>query len=146
AEAKRLALEMNRSPGVPRYIMTDETKLRQMLVNLIGNAIKFTEKGGIVVRLLVRPEGAIEQRLVIEVEDTGPGISEHELKDLFRPFAQTRVGIEARGGTGLGLALSREFARLMGGDVTVESRVGKGSVFRVDIPLELAPPPSASRP
>ncbi len=82
----------------------------------------------------------------MEIEDTGPGIApDGEIGGLFQPFVQSRVGIEAQGGTGLGLALSREFARLMGGDITVESTVGAvDNVFRVDVPLELDADPSPS--
>jgi PAS domain S-box-containing protein len=146
ADAKRLAFTIERTPDVPRYIVGDEGKLRQVLVNLLGNATKFTERGGVGVRLSLR-HGENGDRLLVEIEDSGPGIAADEIGGLFQPFAQTRVGVEASGGTGLGLALSREFARLMGGDVTVESRPGIGSVFRVEIPIELASPASpASQP
>ena len=141
ADAKGLAFEIGRSPEVPRYLLGDEGKLRQVLVNLLGNAVKFTEKGAVAARLSVRREEAGD-RLVAAIEDTGPGISPEEIAGLFQPFAQARAGLEARSGTGLGLALSRQFARLMGGDVTVESRVGEGSVFRFEIPLEAASPAS----
>jgi signal transduction histidine kinase len=144
ADEKRLSFEINRAPEVPRYLMGDAGKLRQVLVNLLGNAVKFTRAGGVLARLLVRSLGA-SSWLVIEIEDTGPGIAADEVAGLFQPFAQARVGVEMRGGTGLGLALSREFARLMGGDVTVESKVGKGSLFRFEIPIELASPPTPSR-
>jgi signal transduction histidine kinase/DNA-binding NarL/FixJ family response regulator len=143
SEGKHLSFEINRAPEVPRYLVADHSKLRQVLVNLLGNATKFTQRGGVVMRLRVLPEAG--PRLSIEIADTGPGISKAELGDLFQPFSQARVGVESLGGTGLGLALSREFARLMGGDVTVESHVGKGSVFRFEIPFELGAPPTPKR-
>jgi signal transduction histidine kinase len=141
ADAKRLTFEVNRAPDVPRYIVSDEGKLRQVLVNLLGNATKFTREGSVVARVSARRAETGDTRLVIEVEDTGPGIAAGEIEGLFEPFAQARSGVEA-GGTGLGLAISREYARLMGGDVTVESRVGRGSTFRLELPLEASYPPS----
>ena len=146
ADEKALAFEIHRAPEVPRYIVTDEGKLRQVLVNLVGNAIKFTERGGVAVRVhavLGAEVGA--QRLAIDVEDTGPGMDHEEIGGLFQPFSQARAGVEARGGTGLGLAISLDFARLMGGDITVEGQVGRGSVFRLEVPLELGTPPSVPR-
>jgi PAS domain S-box-containing protein len=141
--AKRLAFEVNHAPDVPRFIVADEGKLRQVLVNLMSNAVKFTARGGVVVRVMALTGADACARLVVDVEDTGPGISTDELAGLFRPFAQARVGLEAQGGTGLGLALSRDFARLMGGDVTARSVVGAGSVFRLVLPLEVASAPAA---
>jgi PAS domain S-box-containing protein len=137
ADVKRLAFEIHVSPDLPRHIMADEGKLRQVVINLLGNAVKFTTEGGITVRVLVRRDHAGAARMLIEVEDTGPGIGAEKVRGLFQPFAQGRVGIQAQGGTGLGLALSREFARLMGGDITVDSRVSKGSLFRLDLPIEV---------
>jgi len=117
-----------------------------VLVNLLGNAVKFTERGGVAVRVSSRDGEGLAPRLCVEVEDTGPGIDAAKVDDLFHPFAQTRVGIYARGGTGLGLALSREFARLLGGDVTVESRVRQGSTFRLDLPVGIGRPPPEDAP
>ncbi len=131
-------------PELPRHIVTDGDKLRQVLGNLLSNAVKFTQRGGVTARVSVAPLGAGAPRLVVEVEDTGMGIGADKLDELFRPFAQTRVGILAQGGTGLGLAISREFARLLGGDVTVSSRPGQGSLFRLELPVEIGhAPPSA---
>ncbi len=142
ADEKRLGFAVTRSPEVPRFIVSDEGKLRQVLVNMLGNAVKFTRTGLITARLDVGGEG---QRLVAEVRDTGPGIAPHDLAGLFQPFAQARAGVDASGGTGLGLAISREFARLMGGDISVKSQVGVGSVFRLELPLELGDPLSPPR-
>jgi signal transduction histidine kinase len=147
---KGLSFEVHEGPGVPRRIVGDEGRLRQILVNLLGNAVKFTEQGGVAVRVLVvgsapSPAGeASAARLLVEVEDTGPGIDADQVGGLFRPFAQVHAGIYGHGGAGLGLALSRDFAQLMGGDVTLESRPSVGSVFRLEIPLELADIPSAA--
>jgi PAS domain S-box-containing protein len=136
ADAKGLSLAIDRAPSLPPYVVGDEGRLRQVLVNLLGNAVKFTRGGGVSVR--ARAGGADAPRLVVEVEDTGPGIDAEALGGLFRPFVQARAGIHAQGGTGLGLAISREYARMMGGDITVTSEVGVGSVFRLEIPLEVA--------
>jgi CheY-like chemotaxis protein len=145
-DEKGVTFEGSRSADVPRYVVTDERKLRQVLVNVLGNAVKFTRQGGVVVRLGTSHASGAAPSLVVEVEDTGPGISDVDIRRLFKPFEQTRVGIEAEGGTGLGLALSREFARLLGGDITVTSRVGEGSVFRLETPLDVASVPSEPRP
>ena len=134
--AKDLRLSVVRDAAVPRFIMADEGKLRQVLINLLGNAVKFTDRGGIQVRLHVRGERPSPLHLEVEVEDTGPGISEEEMGQLFRPFQQTSVGTRTGGGTGLGLAISHQFVRLMGGNISVRSQVDKGSVFCFDIPLQ----------
>jgi CheY-like chemotaxis protein/anti-sigma regulatory factor (Ser/Thr protein kinase) len=123
---------------VPQYIVTDINKLRQVFINVLGNAVKFTEHGGIVLRVRADREGvpATYPCLNVEIEDTGPGISPDDQDKLFRHFEQTKTGQQAGTGTGLGLAISREFVRLMGGDITVNSQVGKGSVFLICLPLK----------
>ena len=123
---------------MPRFVTTDEPKLRQVLINLIGNAAKFTSAGGIVVRADAAPSGEGQVRLAIEVEDTGPGIHDEELPRLFQQFEQARAGVQVGSGTGLGLAISRGFARLMGGDITVRSTPGAGSVFTVSLPVSVS--------
>jgi PAS domain S-box-containing protein len=121
------------SADVPRFIRADEGKLRQVLSNLIGNAVKFTTKGGVVVRVEARVEA---QRLLrVEVEDTGAGISSDDVGRLFQKFEQTEAGRQSKQGTGLGLALCRELVRLMGGQIVVESQPGRGSVFRFEVPF-----------
>ena len=137
-DAKGLQLTVTRTDGVPRYVLADEGKLREVLINLLGNAVKFTEEGGVALRVSVDGEDPEDMRLVMEVEDTGVGIGEEEMDRLFQQFEQTTSGIQAQGGTGLGLAISRQYARLMGGDITVTSRVGEGSVFRAEIHIEEA--------
>lgn len=133
AEAKGLQLLFDYADALPRYIKVDDSKLRQVLINLIGNAIKFTQTGGVVLRVISMPE-----RLRFEVEDTGVGIEEAELETLFEPFVQTGAGRKAKEGTGLGLPISRQFVRLMGGDITVRSTPGQGTVFQFEIPVTLA--------
>ena len=133
---KKLAFSVEVIGDVPQYIVTDINKLRQVFINVLGNAVKFTEQGGIGVRVRADPEGATGPFLRVEIEDTGPGISPDEQDKLFRQFEQTKTGQQAGTGTGLGLAISREFVRLMGGDITLNSQVGKGSVFVIRLPLK----------
>lgn len=134
--AKELQFKLTGIDQVPHYIITDEKKLRQILINLLGNAVKFTREGGVYMRMAVTNETLEKSRLVIEIEDTGMGIAEDEYHKLFQYFEQTASGRQIQGGTGLGLAISREYARLMGGDITVTSELGKGSTFRVDIEIK----------
>lgn len=149
AEDKDLSLEFDLHPDVPRYICTDEGKLRQILMNLLGNAIKFTLEGGVVVRIYpageTQPaesfaceEGISDFRLLrFEVEDSGPGITADELKIIFDPFVQSKSGQKAQEGTGLGLSISLQYAQLMGGDLTAKSQSETGSLFRLEIPIQV---------
>ncbi|HSN89947.1 MAG TPA: PAS domain-containing protein, partial [Anaeromyxobacteraceae bacterium] len=136
-EAKGLTFETVRLGEVPDRVVADEGKVRQVLTNLLGNAVKFTERGGIVLRTSSGKDGAGQLRLAVEVEDTGPGIGEEDLGRLFQHFEQTASGRQVQAGTGLGLAISRAHARLVGGDVTVTSQVGRGSVFRLEVPVQV---------
>ncbi len=121
--------------GFPRYIVGDETKLRQILVNIVSNAIKATEQGGVTLRLSTKQDKV--ERLLIEVEDTGYGIALEDQGKLMQPFVQ--VGHPSKQqGTGLGLAISRQFVELMGGNLSFTSTPSQGSTFRVEIPLLLA--------
>jgi hypothetical protein len=131
AREKGIELELHMQAGVPETIMTDPMRLRQILVNIIGNAVKFTERGGVVVD--VRLEGG--RLLAIEVRDSGIGIPATAQGRLFRAFSQADEATARRfGGTGLGLQLSRRLAQLLGGDVTlVKSELGRGSSFVVTI-------------
>ena len=135
-DAKRIELSIRMEDNVPRRVVADQGKLRQILINIIGNAVKFTREGGIRVRVAAKAADGSRFRVGMEVEDTGPGISAEEMGVLFKQFVQTSAGIAAGGGTGLGLAISRKFARLMGGDITVESEAGRGSVFRIEVLVE----------
>ena len=135
-DSKKLTFALEGLGHIPQYVEGDEGKLRQILINLLGNAVKFTETGGIVLRIQTCREAAGSGiRLEAEVEDTGPGIPADELKDLFKPFQQARSGRLMRSGTGLGLAICKEFVTLMGGDISVVSRVGKGSLFKFHVQL-----------
>ena len=161
AEDKGLTLIFDRSPDVPQYVCADESKLRQVLMNLLGNAVKFTEEGGVTLRIgcsspASRVEGQGETRLRFEVEDTGPGIAPEELATVFDPFVQAASVWQSQEGTGLGLSISLQFVRLMGGDLTASSppsvlpakrgpplcggevKGGQGVLFKFDVPIELA--------
>lgn len=185
ADDKKLNLIFDRSPDVPQYVETDELKLRQVLINLLNNALKFTDEGGVSVKISKQAESENYPRtqkkdkhakngklkeikngeftvykndnfaspiplddsiyarnsipvnsslfLHFKVEDTGKGISQEELDNLFEPFVQTQTGKDSQEGTGLGLPISRKFVELMGGEITVSSSVGKGTVFQFDI-------------
>jgi signal transduction histidine kinase/CheY-like chemotaxis protein len=132
-DEKNLSLLMERVGILPACVVGDENKLRQVLVNLISNAVKFTQKGGLCVRVGIRSRSGQVLRLMAEVEDTGMGIAADEVNLLFKPFEQTASGIKIQTGTGLGLAISRAFVRLMGGDISVSSQPGKGSIFRFEV-------------
>ncbi|MEI6678376.1 MAG: CHASE domain-containing protein [Mariniphaga sp.] len=129
AQSKHLQNVFELAEGLPRHVLVDENKLRQIFLNLITNAIKFTEQGGIAVRVRADNVDETTSRLVIEIQDSGSGIAENEVSNLFKHFVQTSSGINKGTGTGLGLVLSRELANLMGGDITLTSEVGVGSVF-----------------
>ena len=136
AEGKGLGFAVAVAEGVPVVLLSDEKKIRQILINLLGNAIKFTSKGSVQCGVAVRREAKGALRLVIDVADTGPGVAASDAERIFNAFEQTEAGVGA-GGTGLGLAISREFARLMGGDIRLKSEMGRGSRFRLDIPVAL---------
>jgi signal transduction histidine kinase/CheY-like chemotaxis protein len=150
AESKGLNLYFDVSSDLPRYIYTDEGKLRQVLLNLLGNAIKFTEAGQVRLKVSrvdplslnvesvdlspdLSPQGAASMVIHFEVADSGPGIAPEELSTLFKPFVQAEAGRNSLQGTGLGLAISWEYVHLMGGDITVESQLGVGTVFQFHI-------------
>ena len=134
AGEKGLHLLVDQSSEFPRYIKGDEARLRQVLINLVGNAVKFTDEGGVTVRFGMKPNG-LQKRLLVEVEDTGPGIKAEDQQRIFEPFVQ--VGLKAeQQGTGLGLTITRQFVELMGGTVSLESTPGKGALFRVELPVD----------
>lgn len=142
AADKGLALIFERAPEVPRWIKTDEGKLRQVLINLLGNAVKFTTVGGIILRVSM-PQPAADSAptelpgyLHFEVQDTGPGIAPDEIPLVFEPFVQTESGRQSQQGTGLGLPISRKFVQLLGGELTLESKVGQGAIFRFNVATE----------
>lgn len=135
AEQKGLLLQFDQTSEFPRYIKGDEARLRQILINLVGNAIKFTEKGSVTIRLGVRYNA--RSHLLIDVQDTGPGIDPEAQKRLFLPFIQLAKS-STKGETGFGLTIARKFAQLMGGDIILISEPLMGSLFQVDLPLALA--------
>lgn len=137
ARAKGLKLRVEGAASVPAAVRGDPMRLRQVLNNLISNAMKFTPEGSITLSLRSWPEEPGGHAMLIEVADTGPGMTPDQLARLFTPFDQTAEGVSARhGGTGLGLAISRQFAELMGGRLTARSRPGEGARFTLAIRLE----------
>ncbi|MGK7877190.1 MAG: PAS domain S-box protein [Xenococcaceae cyanobacterium] len=142
ADAKSLQLIFERTSEVPQYVQTDEGKLRQVLINLLGNAIKFTEEGGVTLRVGMGHESFVKDKehltIHLEIEDTGPGIAPEEVDKLFAAFGQTETGRKSQQGTGLGLPISKKFVQLMGGDITVSSILDRGTVFAFDIQVSLA--------
>ncbi|MFB2891498.1 ATP-binding protein [Aerosakkonemataceae cyanobacterium BLCC-F50] len=134
-----LKLLFQRTENVPRYICTDEVKLRQVLINLLSNAIKFTSVGQVTLNVFLgEQETADVFHLHFRIRDTGVGIAPGELPKLFDAFSQAQAGKEMQEGTGLGLAISRKFIQLMGGDITVESELGKGTTFQFYIQAKLS--------
>jgi signal transduction histidine kinase/CheY-like chemotaxis protein len=130
AESKGLRLIFERSKDTPQYIKTDEKKLRQVLINLLGNAIKFTQEGTIILRVKLADD---RQTIQFAVEDTGSGIAPEEIDKLFEAFSQTETGRQSQQGTGLGLSISQRFVELMGGAIGVSSVLGQGSIFTFQI-------------
>ncbi|CAN2050586.1 two-component system, sensor histidine kinase [Candidatus Magnetomoraceae bacterium gMMP-1] len=137
---KGLQFIIHSSLNLPRHIKADKHKLRQVLINLLGNAVRYTNEGSIVLRVKAGKEriNSFPSQLIFEIEDTGIGISKEETSNIFEAFTQLKSGRGSTEGTGLGLSISHEFVRLMGGEISVESEIGKGSVFRFDIQIEEA--------
>ena len=151
-ESKGLKLIFERSEDLPEYVETDESKLRQVLINLLENGIKFTDTGLIMLRVSVISYGSElvskeakqntdnQGKIIIhfEVEDTGSGIATDEIDRLFDAFVQTTTGRQSQEGTGLGLTISNQFVQLMGGEIAVNSTLGRGTIFSFNIPVRLA--------
>ncbi len=138
ADEKHLALVYHQAPKVPRYVRVDARKLRQILINLLGNAIKFTKEGTVKLGLSVQPADETGRaRFCFDVEDSGVGMPQYDLGRIFEPFEQVRNAGPQKG-TGLGLTITRRFVELMGGTLLVESELGRGSRFIFELPLELA--------
>ena len=131
AAEKLLDLSVEVREPIPAVVETDPMRLEQILVNLVGNAVKFTERGSVCLALRISDD---RTHLAFDVIDTGPGIAAESRRHLFRPF--TQVHPSASGGTGLGLLISRHLARMLGGEITLESEVGQGSTFTLELPLE----------
>jgi CheY-like chemotaxis protein len=131
---KALSLEVDYAPSLPEVIHTDPTKLRQILLNLVGNAIKFTEQGGVRIAIHDGPSRRGSAQIRFVISDTGIGIASDKLDELFQSFTQADASMTRRfGGTGLGLAISKRLAGLLGGDIQVDSELGRGSTFTLTI-------------
>jgi signal transduction histidine kinase/CheY-like chemotaxis protein len=142
AHDRNLELVCDIDAAVPQRCSGDPIRLRQVVVNLLGNAIKYTEQGHIIVRAAVIRQDSSKAQLQIEVEDTGLGVPEEQLEAIFEPFTQgDSFETRKHGGTGLGLAITRELVTLLGGEVGAISKLGAGSTFWVKLPLALAPGP-----
>jgi signal transduction histidine kinase/CheY-like chemotaxis protein len=154
AEEKGLAFSCELAPGLPSAVAIDETRLRQVLLNLLGNAVKFTDSGKVSLRVLPAPpadvpegqDGETTARIRFEVADSGIGMSAQQLGRIFQPFEQVATAQRREGGTGLGLAISQQLVRLMGGNIDVVSEPGKGSTFwfDIDVPIATAAPATAA--
>jgi CheY-like chemotaxis protein len=149
AQAKHLQLLITHDPATPRFVCADESKLRQVLINLLGNALKFTIVGRVTLSVEVAGVTAAGVtaagcRLAFVVQDTGPGIQPDVMAAIFEPFVQGKGDAQVEGGTGLGLPISRQFARLMGGDLTVASAgvAGQGSCFTLEAPVRVVTEPN----
>jgi signal transduction histidine kinase/CheY-like chemotaxis protein len=139
AVTKGIELIVQAAPTLPRMVRGDASRLRQILTNLLGNSIKFTEVGHVELKVLSLEEGPDRIRLRCTVEDTGIGIEADALEHLFTPFTQADASTTRRfGGTGLGLSIARRFVELMGGEIGVTSVVGAGSTFWIEMPLRIA--------
>jgi signal transduction histidine kinase/HPt (histidine-containing phosphotransfer) domain-containing protein len=141
---KGIAFSVAYETAVPERVRTDPTRFRQILMNLAGNAVKFTDEGSVRIAVRYDVESAAVartgHRLVVDVIDTGVGISPEQQRLLFQPFVQADVSTTRRfGGTGLGLSISRRLAHMLGGDLAVQSLVGKGSTFRLTVPMAAVP-------
>jgi signal transduction histidine kinase/DNA-binding NarL/FixJ family response regulator len=153
ARDKGIDLRMELAPDLPRHVTGDAGKLRQILLNLLSNAVKYTERGSVVLsaRCLARTggEGAAARgtaTLRFAVADTGVGISAEDIRQIYQPFFQAEYGIRRGEGTGLGLTISQEYTRLLGGELGVESTPGVGSTFTLTVPVELAAEPAPVAP
>jgi CheY-like chemotaxis protein len=134
ARGKGLALSLEFAGPVPETVLTDVARLRQILLNLVGNAIKFTETGGVRIIVRLAGRGGLEGKLLYEVVDTGIGMTAAQVDNLFQPFQQAEASTARKfGGAGLGLAISKRLAAFLGGDITVSSQPGKGSTFTLSI-------------
>ncbi|MGK0247936.1 MAG: signal transduction histidine kinase/CheY-like chemotaxis protein [Oleispira sp.] len=142
ADKKDISLDLNIHKDTPQFINSDQGKLRQVLINLLSNAVKFTDHGGIILR--ARAEKVVTSNipdamlLTIEIEDTGFGIAPEEQSKVFAVFGQTASGLQSSGGTGLGMVIAREYALLMGGDISFTSAINVGSIFRITLHIQAA--------
>ncbi len=141
AESKQLDLVFTIDSNLPQYIKTDESKLRQLLINILGNAIKFTNIGSVTLEAFLESCDSHNSNLVFVINDTGIGIATQEIETLFDPFTQTNSGIKSQEGTGLGLAISRKFIQLMKGDIEIQSQPKIGTTVKFFIKYKKAEKP-----
>jgi signal transduction histidine kinase/DNA-binding response OmpR family regulator len=146
AQGKGLAFVLDVSPDLPEAVSADGKRLRQILLNLLGNAIKFTDSGEVALRVRAGERRGDQAQLRVVVEDTGAGIPPEEHERIFQPFEQAEQGRKQESGVGLGLAISQELARLMGGEITVDSRPEGGSRFGFTVTLSILPQQRAVAP
>ncbi|MEG4303019.1 PAS domain S-box protein [Microcoleus sp. D3_18a_C4] len=137
AKSKGLKLIVERDPHLPNFVHSDEKKLYQVLLNLLGNAIKFTNQGSVTLRLRSEQSDQTSCRLYFEIEDTGVGIAPTEVEGLFKAFVQAEAGNKLNQGTGLGLAISQRFVQLMGSQIRVQSTLNQGSIFYFELGVKL---------
>ncbi|MCP2728391.1 response regulator [Limnofasciculus baicalensis] len=146
ADERGIQFVCDRNPHLPQYVRADRVKLRQILINLLNNGIKFTPEGSVTLKIKNQNSREINYSqhqspnanlLYFEIEDTGIGIAPDEIHNIFEPFTQTKLGKKSSEGTGLGLAITRSFIEMMGGKITVNSQKGSGSTFRFNIPISL---------
>ena len=142
--AGALSLSLELADGLPDWLRGDQPRLAQVLINLLGNAVKFTARGGVALRVGPASGARGERLLSFAVSDTGPGIAPEHRERIFEPFGQAEGGA-ARKGTGLGLAISRRIAQALGGALLLDSEVGRGSTFTLLLPLEPGAPQAAPR-
>jgi signal transduction histidine kinase len=138
ADEKQLAVVFDAAADLPEAVLADERRLRQVLLNLLGNAIKFTDDGTVTLRASAEPQGKAQVLLRLDVEDTGIGMHADDVERIFEPFEQVGDAQRRSGGTGLGLAITRALVNDMGGRVQVSSELGRGSRFRIELPLPVA--------
>jgi PAS domain S-box-containing protein len=140
AENAHLQFNLEIDPQLVPFIKTDPGKLRQILINLLANAVKFTHKGGFSLRVRTLPKAKDPDLVILQlvVEDSGPGIAEVQLQRIFDPFVQASHSSAGIKGTGLGLAITRSFVELMDGEISVKSKLGEGSLFKVELPVAVA--------
>ena len=144
AQEKRLSFVFDASNGLPQAVLVDERRLRQVLLNLLGNAIKFTDQGAVTLRASAQPMGPAQVQLRLDVEDTGVGMRPDDMERIFEPFEQVGDVERRSGGTGLGLTITRALVNDMGGKVQVSSELGRGSRCRGELPLPVATLPQAA--
>jgi signal transduction histidine kinase len=143
AQQKGLEFRETVSELVPDGVVGDPTRVRQVLLNLVGNAIKFTERGEVTVDVRLAQREPAAARIVFAVSDTGPGIPADKLELIFEPFRQASI-LHSKAGTGLGLAISAKLAALMGGDIRVENRTAGGCTFHFTVHCDLTPTPGTA--